>query len=171
MTSNTRNNGWHALTAVEVSTHIGMTGGSGLTEPDALQRQTQFGLNRLVAEKAESIWDFFLEEIHEPMILLLLVTGVLYALWAQLGDTLTIFAVILALVGAEVLNERRAKTAIAALSELAEPTTPVRHDGHRTEMRGEYVVPGDVILLEAGRRVAADVRLIEGLVWQLMNPH
>lgn len=96
------------------------------------------------------------------MILLLLVTGVLYAIWGQVGDTLTIFFVILALVGAEVLNERRAKTAIAALSKLAEPTTPVRRDGHRTEIRAEYVVPGDVILLEAGRTVAADARLIEG---------
>lgn len=163
MTSNTRSNGWHALTAVEVCTRIGTTAGSGLTEPDALQRQTQFGLNRLVAEKAESIWDIFLEEIREPMILLLLVTGLLYAIWGQVGDTLTIFFVILALVGAEVLNARRAKTAIAALSKLAEPTTPVRRDGHRTEIRAEYVVPGDVILLEAGRRVAADARLIEAI--------
>ena len=48
------------------------------------------------------------------------------------------------------------------MSKLAEPTTPVRRDGHRTEIRAEYVVPGDVILVEAGRRVAADARLIEG---------
>lgn len=161
MTESGRNNGWHALTAAEVCARIGTTASSGLSEQDALERQTQFGLNRLVAEKTESVWDIFLEEVREPMIVLLLVTGLLYAIWGQVGDTLTIFLVILALVGAEVFNERRAKTAIAALSKLAEPTTPVRRDGHRIEIRSECVVPGDIVLLEAGRRVAADARLLE----------
>jgi len=161
MTASTPNNDPYTLTAGEVCARMGTIAASGLSEHDARQRQTQYGLNRLVAEKTESIWDVFLEEVREPMILLLLVTGVLYAIWGQVGDTVTIFLVILALVGAEVLNERRAKTAIAALSKLAEPTTPVRRDGQRTEIRAEYVVPGDIVFLEAGRRVSADARLIE----------
>jgi Ca2+-transporting ATPase len=161
MTESKSNNDWHTLTSGEVCARTGTTAASGLSEHDAQQRQTQFGLNRLVAEKIESLWDIFLEEVREPMILLLLVTGALYAIWGQVGDTLTIFLVILALVGAEVLNERRAKTAIAALSKLGEPTTPVRRDGRRAEIQAEYVVPGDVVFIEAGRRVAADVRLIE----------
>jgi Ca2+-transporting ATPase len=140
---------------------MGTVAATGLRETDAHQRQAQYGLNRLVAEKTESIWEIFLEEVREPMILLLLLTGVLYAIWGQVGDTVTIFLVILALVGAEVLNERRAKTAIAALSKLAEPTTPVRRDGRRTEIRAEYIVPGDIVFLEAGRKVSADARLIE----------
>jgi Ca2+-transporting ATPase len=74
---------------------------------------------------------------------------------------LTIFVVILTLVGAEVLNERRAKTAIAALSKLAGPTTSVRRDGRYIEIQAEYIVPGDVILLGAGRKVSADARLME----------
>src|SRR5271165_3997583 len=155
------NNDWHTLTAGEVCARMGTIAASGLSEHDARQRQTQYGLNRLVAEETVSIWDVFLEEVHEPMILLLLVTGVLYAIWGQVGDTVTIFLVILALVGTEVLNERRAKTAIAALSKLAEPTTPVRRDGVRTEIRAEDVVPGDMVFVEAGRRVSADARLIE----------
>ena len=161
MTESIQNNDWHSLTAADVCARIGVTGNSGLSEQEVVQRQTQFGLNRLLAEKTESIWDIFLEELREPMIILLLITGLLYAIWGQLGDTLTIFFVILALVGAEVLNERRAKTAIAALSKLAEPTTPVRRNGNRTEIRAEYVVPGDIVLLEAGRRVAGDARLLE----------
>lgn len=161
MTANPENKGWHALTAVEACTRMGTSASSGLREDEAHQRQTRFGLNRLVAEKAESTWDIFLEEVREPMILLLLATGLLYAIWGEVGDTLTIFFVILALVGAEVLNERRAKNAIAALSKLAEPTTPVLRDGHRTEIRAEHVVPGDLILLEAGRRVPADARVTE----------
>ncbi len=159
--SSSPNKDWYALSADEVCSRMGTTAASGLSEDDARHRQTQYGLNRLVAEKTESIWDVFLEELREPMILLLLATGVLYAIWGQVGDTVTIFLVILALVGAEVLNERRATTAIAALSKLAEPTTPVRREGGRTEIRAEYVVPGDIVFLEAGRRVSADARLIE----------
>src|SRR5208337_2194490 len=113
MTANTPNSDWYTLTADEVCARIGTVAATGLSENDARQRQTQYGLNRLVAEKTESIWDIFLEEVREPMILLLLITGVLYAIWGQVGDTVTIFLVILALVGAEVLNEVRAKTAIA----------------------------------------------------------
>ncbi len=161
MIGNTSSTDWHTLTANEVCARIGTTAASGLSEEDAHQRQAQYGLNRLVAEKTESIWDIFFEELREPMILLLLVTGVLYAIWGEVGDTLTIFFVILALVGAEVLNERRAKTAIAALSKLAEPTSPVWRDGRRLEIRAEYVVPGDLILVETGRRIAADARLVE----------
>jgi Ca2+-transporting ATPase len=152
---------WQALTSAEASTRLGTPASSGLRNGDARQRLAQAGPNRLVAEKAESTWDIFLEEVREPMILLLLATGVLYAIWGEIGDTLTIFFVILALVGAEVLNERRAKNAIAALSKLAEPTTPVLREGRRTEIRAEDVVPGDVMLLEAGRRVSADGRLTE----------
>jgi P-type Ca2+ transporter type 2C len=154
-------NSYYLLTVSQIAEHLNTSAVSGLSEEQARKRQSQYGLNRLIPEKVESIWDIFLEEIREPMILLLLVTGVLYAIWGEVGDTLTIFFVILALVGAEVLNERRAKTAIAALSKLAEPTTPVWRDGRRLEIRAEYVVPGDLILVEAGRRIAADARLVE----------
>jgi magnesium-transporting ATPase (P-type) len=68
---------------------MGTTAASGLSEVDARQRQTQYGLNRLVAEKTESVWVIFLEEVREPMILLLLVTGVLYAIWGQTGAMIT----------------------------------------------------------------------------------
>ncbi|MBZ5556173.1 MAG: cation-transporting P-type ATPase [Acidobacteriia bacterium] len=161
MNSASSDHAWHALSALDVWTRLGTSASSGLRDDDARQRQRQFGLNRLVAEKEETTWDIFLEEVREPMILLLLATGLLYSIWGELGDTLTIFFVILALVGVEVLNERRAKNAIAALSKLAEPTTPVRRDGHRIDIRAEDVVPGDLILLEAGRRIPADARLTQ----------
>jgi len=68
------------------------------------------------------------------MIVLLLVTGVLYGIWGQPSDTVTIFIVILMLVTAEVLNERRAKRAISALIKLSEPTSPVIRGGQHKEI-------------------------------------
>ncbi len=152
---------WHTLSTQEVISHFGVDGTSGLSKKEAHERLAQLGPNRLREEKREPIWEIFLEEIREPMILLLLVTGVLYSLWGKLSDALAILAVILTLVSVEVWNERRAENAIAALHKLAEPTASARRDGQAIEIPAEAVVPGDVILLRAGRRVPADARLLE----------
>src|SRR5438128_4143800 len=77
------------------------------------------------------------------------------------ADALTILVVILLLVGAEVFNEYRSKKAIAGLSQLSEPTATVRRDGQDVEIPVEDIVPGDLILLQAGRRIPADARLLE----------
>ena len=152
---------WHAAPADAISARLGVDPASGLNDEVAHNRFLVFGPNRLTAQKQETVWDIFLEEIREPMIVLLLITGVLYGIWGELEDTLTIFFVILALVSAEVLNERRAKQAIGALIKLSEPTSPVIRGGQHREIPAEQIVPGDVIVIEAGRRIPADARLTE----------
>jgi len=152
---------WHTLTTSEVSDHFGIDPLSGLSSAEAQHRLAQFGPNRTSQEWRETIWAIFLEEVREPMILLLLVTGVFYVVWGSLTDALTIIAVMLTLVSIEVFNEYRAKRAIAALHQLAEPMAPLRRDGRSVEVPTEAVVPGDVLLLQAGRRIPADARLLE----------
>jgi Ca2+-transporting ATPase len=152
---------WHTLTIQEVSAYLSVNRSSGLSEKEAQKRLMQFGLNRFREEKREPIWKVFLEEIREPMILLLLTTGALYALWGEWNDTLTIFFIILTVVAVEVFNERRAERAITGLRKLAEPTILVRRDGQHYEVSVEKIVPGDVILLQPGCRIPADGRLIE----------
>src|SRR5271157_2381595 len=153
--------GWHALSAGVVCARWGVDPASGLNDDVAHNRFLVVGPNRLSAQKQETVWDIFLEEIREPMIVLLLITGVLYGIWGELEDTLTIFVVILALVSAEVLNERRAKQAIGALIKLSEPTSPVIRGGQHREIQAEQIVSGEVIVIEAGRRIPADARLTE----------
>ncbi len=152
---------WHALEIEEINAQLRGNTSAGLTNEGALERLHHFGPNSLVEEKHESFWKEFLEELSEPLILMLLGTGVLYALWGELSDAITIFVVILTLNTVEVVNEQRAKKAIASLRKLAEPTTSVLRDGHAREIPAEQVVTGDVILLQAGRRVPADACLLE----------
>src|SRR6266516_1968505 len=152
---------WHTATLAAVSDRLHIESARGLSEAEAHHRLAEYGPNRLSAGKRESLWQVFLEEMREPMILLLLATGVLYAIWGSLADAVTIFAVILFVISLEIFNEYRAERAITALQQLAEPTTTVRRDGLPTEVAVEEVVPGDVLLLEAGRRVPADARLVE----------
>jgi P-type Ca2+ transporter type 2C len=132
---------------------------SGLTAEEARARLARFGPNRLFTPAPIRFWAIAVEEITEPMILLLLAVGVLYTLWGSLGDALTIFAVILLLVGAEVVNEFRAKRAIAALGRLATPKARVRRGGNIMEADTESVVPGDLLILVQGARLAADGKL------------
>lgn len=133
---------------------------TGLSESEAARRFHRHGPNRLREKKPEPLWEELLEELAEPMILFLLGTGALYALWGEAADAVTIVVVVVALVAVEVVGERRAELAVAALRQLAEPTAAVRRDGRVREAPREEVVPGDVVLLQAGRRVAADARLI-----------
>ncbi len=133
----------------------------GLPEDEAKKRLQDFGPNILEEGKKESVLHKILEELVEPMILLLLVVGILYSVWGEPEDAVTIFLVILALIGVEVFNELRAEKTIEALNLLSEQTSPVIRNGERKEMPTRDLVPGDVILLEPGRRVPADAVLRE----------
>jgi len=135
------------------------TNNSGLTVEEANSRLARVGPNRLFTPAPVRFWAIAAEEITEPMIVLLLVVGVVYSLWGGLGDAITIFVVILLLVAAEVVNELRAKRAIAALERLSAPKARVRRAGKVITTDTETVVPGDVLILVPGTRLAADARL------------
>ncbi|MBN1315479.1 MAG: ATPase, partial [Anaerolineales bacterium] len=152
---------WHTATTEETAACLNSNLTNGLTDGDAGDRLIQVGFNRLVAEKKIIFWKEFVEELQEPMVLMLLVTGVLYAIWGEITDAITIFAIILTLNTVEVVNEIRSKKAIASLRKLADPTASVRRSGRYREIPVEQLVPGDLVLLQAGRRVPADARLVE----------
>ncbi len=152
---------WHALGARDVIEQLHTNAASGLDEPEAQTQLRTYGPNRLRAEEQISFLRVALKEIREPMILLLLVVGVLYTLWGELGDALIIFGVIATVALAEVFTEYRAKNAVAALRRLTAPTTPVIRAGHIRDVPTNELTPGDVIPLVAGLHVPADARLVE----------
>ena len=153
---------WHSLPVSAVEDRAGVQVDLGLSASEAGKRLTQYGPNRLREERREPFWRDFVEEVSEPMLLLLLGVGVLYVLFGRLVEAGLVWAIVLAIAGIEVLNVRRADVAIIALHAVAEPQALVRRDGRPVQVAASEVVPGDVMLLEAGRRVAADARLMEG---------
>ena len=140
---------------------------NGLSKEEVTRRLKQFGPNRLLQERTITFFGVFKEEVAEPMILLLLVVGVFYAIWGELRDVITIFAVIVALVGSEVYTEYRAKKSITALRRLSPETTAVIRAGAYVRVPAIEVVPGDIVPLEVGDRVPADGRVIESLGLQI----
>ena len=159
-TSRTNTTLWHAEEAGAVAAQLGSSINDGLSAREAEARLARVGPNTLAAGKKTSFWEEFFEELREPLVLMLLATGILYAIWGELGDAIIIFIIILALNTVEVVNEQRSKTAIASLRKLAEPVATVRREGKFQEIPVEQVVPGDLILLQAGRRAPADARLV-----------
>jgi Ca2+-transporting ATPase len=128
----------------------------GLSSVEAKKRLDQFGLNQMAKPFQVKFWRIAEEEMTEPMILLLLAVVFFYFLWGKLEDALTILAIILVLVFVEIWNEFRAKKAISSLSRMAAPKTKVWRDGQIREIKSEEVVPGDVLILTSGTRIAAD---------------
>jgi len=131
----------------------------GISDEEARARLARVGPNRLFTPAPVRFWAIAWEEIREPMILLLLAVGVFYGLWGSLADALTIFAIIVLLVAAEVVNEFRAKRAIGALQRLSAPKARVRRGGRALTVDVEEVVPGDVLILVPGERIPADATL------------
>jgi Ca2+-transporting ATPase len=145
-----------------------LTGGrTGLSTEEAGRRLAQYGPNRLTRPWEITFLGIAREEITEPMILLLLAVGVFYTILASFGDALTLYAIIVTLVLVEIANEYRAKKAISSLAALAEPRSRVVRGGRITEIPTEEVVPGDLLVLVPGTRVAADGKILSGVSLQL----
>jgi len=158
---------WHSQELQEIIRSLDANPETGLTDQEAAQRLGKYGLNRLVEERETRFLGIFKEEVTEPMILLLIAVGVLYSVWGNLTDSLTIIAIISILVMVEVWNEYRAKRSIAALKKLSSPTTMVFRNGQTQEVQTILLVPGDIILLKTGQRVPADARLVDSLGFEV----
>ncbi len=152
---------WHSSDVAATLAALGTDAEMGLSGETAQCRLEAVGPNRLIEERQVTFWKVAKEEVTEPMILLLLAVGVIYALWGELRDAVAIFFIISGISLIEIFNEYRAKAAIASLQRLASPVAPVVRDGVQQGLDAKALVPGDLVLLSPGERVPADLRLIE----------
>ena len=152
---------WHAISAEEAVRALAADTESGLAGPEAAARLAQHGPNALPETPPTPFWKRILEQLKGFVVLILLAaTLISLALgdWIEAGVILAI-VVLNAVVGA--LQNSRAEKALASLKEMASPEAQVVRDGARTTIRARELVPGDIVLLEAGSIVPADLRLLE----------
>ncbi len=152
---------WHQMSAAQALEMLETSPTDGLNDHQARTRFEAYGPNRPREEKGTPLWRMYFDHIRAPMLLMLLGVGILYLLVGNVVDACIVFGVVLVIATIEIVNERRSEKAIAALRRLAEPFAVVRRNGRTQEIPVEEVVPGDILVLEAGRRVAADGRIIE----------
>ena len=131
----------------------------GLTEGEAFRRLQQNGRNEMKAARKKTKIQLFLEQLKDPLIYILLIAAVVSILMGEVSDAVIIGTVVLvnALVG--MLQEGKARKALEALRKLTSPRTIVIRDGIRREIPAAELVTGDLVDLEAGAQVPADIRL------------
>ena len=151
---------WYAMTPEEVARQLKVDPAKGLSTAEAQQRLTQYGPNELAAGKKESGLQAFLRQYKDLMqIILLVAAAVSLIVTREWGTTivlvlLTVFNAVLGLRG-----EAKAEASIAELTKMMKNIARVRRDGQAVEIEAEGLVPGDIVLVEAGNRVPADGRL------------
>ena len=152
---------WHALPAEETLDRL-ESGGDGLGEDEAEARQAEFGPNELPREGRAGLLRVVLRQFRDPLIYILLIAGSVSLAIGGVNNALFIFAVLALNAGIGAWQEYRAESSAAALREALAIRVRVRRGGSEREVPSADLVPGDVVLLEAGDSVPADIRLLGG---------
>ncbi|MCU0635875.1 MAG: HAD-IC family P-type ATPase [Gemmatimonadaceae bacterium] len=157
---------WHVLESAALLERLG-TSADGLTTTEASARSRITGPNRISRTRGDGPWRIALRQFTSPLIYVLLASGAVAVALGKGTDGMVIFAVVLvnALVG--FLQELEAGRAIDALGRMVPNTAVVRRDGTFTALPAEQLVPGDVIALQGGDTVPADLRLIDATALQI----
>ncbi len=136
---------------------------TGLSQEEARRRREQFGPNALPEGQGPSPVRMFLAQFTEAMVILLIVAAAISWALGDIKESIAILVIVIlnALLGFS--QEYRAERALAALRKMTVPTVRVRRDGHAMDVPATDVVPGDILLLEAGDAVAADARVLRSI--------
>ncbi len=159
---------FHNQDIEEVLRHLSVEGERGLTEEEVRSRLEKYGYNQLTAKKKKTFLQMFLAQFKSFMIIILLIAAAISGVVGihegeGMFDTFVILGILLlnAFIGA--YQERKAEASLEALKNLAAPVTKVLRGGEVKEIPARDLVPGDIVILETGAIVPADIRLIEAV--------
>ena len=152
---------WHSLELDDVAGRLGADPSAGLSGDEAARRLDESGPNELDTTQGSSPWQLLLDQVKNVMILILLIAVGLSIGLGHGTEAIVIAVIVLFAVLLGFAQEYRAERAIEALREMAAPTATVLRDGEPEDVLAREIVPGDVLLLEAGDRAPADGRLFE----------
>ena len=138
-----------------------ITDKEGLTTEEVSLRQTHHGKNELKAKKARTLFDMLLEQLTDKMIIILLIASLLSFFLGETLEAIVILVIICINMIVSIVQEKKAADAIAALNQMNAPYAYVLRDGDRKKIPVAELVVGDIVYLEDGNIVPADIRLIE----------
>jgi len=158
---------WFSKTKEEVLKELNVDPLIGLSEEEAKARLEKYGANKLKEKKKKSILQLFIAQLQDWLIYVLFVAVVITLFMGEYIDAIIILLVIIINAVLGVIQEVKAGNAIEALKKMSSPKALVRRNGEIKEVDSEYIIPGDILILDAGRFIAADLRLIESANLQI----
>jgi len=152
---------WFNKSIATVLTELGVDSTTGLSDEEVIHRRQKYGLNELITKKPKTLLRIFLTQLNNIMIYILIGAALISGFIGEISDAIIIGIVILinAIVG--VIQESKAEKALDALKKLSTPKALVKRDGTSKEIPSQEVVPGDIVIIDAGRYIPCDLRLIE----------
>jgi len=152
---------WHCLAADQAARQLDSNRDSGLSAAEATARLARYGPNSIREQAQRSVWRTLLEQFSDFMILVLIGAAIVSGVIGDVADTISIIVIIVLNAVIGFVQEFRAQRAIAALRKMAAVNANVVRDGVEQTVLASELVPGDVVILEAGNIVPADLRLME----------
>ncbi|MDD7363646.1 MAG: calcium-translocating P-type ATPase, SERCA-type [Peptoniphilus sp.] len=152
---------WYKMSPRDVIGELSSDPGKGLTRAEAEKRLQEHGANELQEEEKKPLIKKFAEQFLDPMIIILLIAAVISGVVGEWVDSVIILAIVIVNALLSIFQEGKAEEAIAALKKMSSPTVKVIRDGKSIELDATKVVPGDIVVLQTGDIVPADMRLIE----------
>lgn len=152
---------WHLQSVDESIAELKVDPTQGLTTAAAEERLAEHGPNELLDKGAKSPWRILWEQFSATMVLILIGAGVLSIFLGKANESISIFAIVILFGLLGFVQEYRAERAMAALKQLSVPNVRVRRNGKIVELAAPQLTVGDIVLLDAGNVVPADLRLLE----------
>ena len=152
---------WHSIPLDEIYKELGSNPDSGLDAAALERSRLRFGVNELPKEKVKPGYMLLLEQVNNPIIIILLVAAVLTALLADPVDSIVIFVVVIVNTLIGFYQETKAEAALRALKDLTAPSARVLREGSQSTLPATELACGDIVFVESGTKVPADIRLIE----------
>jgi len=150
---------WHHCPSEEVAILLASPTGKGLSPFEVKRRQEHFGPNRVSVKPRMHPFKRFLLQFHQPLVYILMAATLVTAFLQEWVDSAVIFAVVLINAVVGFLQEAKAEKAVESLKDMLVTKTTVMRDGEKTTVSSEELVPGDLVLLQSGDKVPADLRL------------
>ncbi|MBC2579482.1 calcium-transporting P-type ATPase, PMR1-type [Clostridium sp. DJ247] len=152
---------WYNKSVEETLNNIGSTSVNGLTSEEVSQRLQKFGPNMLAEQKTKSIISRIFDQLNDVMIYILLAAAVISGFLGEISDAVIIASIVVINAVIGVIQESKAEKALEALKKLSTPKAVVRRDGDLKEISSQELVPGDIVIIDTGRYIPCDLRLIE----------
>jgi P-type Ca2+ transporter type 2C len=152
---------WHTLQADETLEKLGVSLQDGLSSEEVARRHEIYGLNQLAEKPRPTFLKRLLDQLNDFLVILLIVAAVVSGLLGDEVEAAAIMAIVILNAILGLVQEGRAEEALAALKKMAAPEALVLRDGHRKNIPASQLAPGDIVFLEGGNFIPADLRLIQ----------